>query len=123
MTFHDDVINELGSNRNVFEALFTNVPEEMILWKDDPNRWSLLEIICHLYDEEKEDFGARVRSVLEDPGKALDPINPQGWVKERRYAEQDLKLVLASFLEQRKKSVEEFFNQVAIQLSFFLNCR
>ena len=106
MTFHDDIINELDSNKNVFEALFSNVPKQMINWKDDPKRWSLLEIICHLYDEEAEDFKARTKSVLDDPRKALIPFDPVAWVEERKYADQNYTEMQFLFLERRKESIE-----------------
>ena len=106
MSYHQHIINELDLNRKVYEALLEDVPKEMILWKDDPKRWSLLEIVCHLHDEEKEDFRARVRSVLSDPAKPLNAIDPQGWVKSRDYASQDYDLMLFKFLKQRKISIE-----------------
>ena len=106
MPVHTYIIKELDSNRKVFENLLELVPEEMILWKGNSNRWSLLEIVCHLYDEEKEDFAARVKSVLKNPEKAFSPINPEGWVEERKYIEQDYDEMLFKFLKQRKISVE-----------------
>lgn len=106
MSFHQHVINELDHNRKVFEGLLEDVPKDMISWKDHANRWSLLEIVCHLHDEEKEDFRARVRLALGDPSKGFVSIDPQGWVKERKYAEQDYDLMLFKFLKQRKISIE-----------------
>jgi hypothetical protein len=106
MSYHQHIINELDLNRKVYEGLLQDVPKEMISWKDDPKRWTLLEIVCHLHDEEKEDFRARLRSVIVDPTKALTAIDPQGWVKNRDYASQDYDLMLFKFLKQRKISIE-----------------
>lgn len=106
MPVYTYIIKELDANRKVFENLLELVPEEMILWKGNTTRWSLLEIVCHLYDEEKEDFGARVRSVLKNPDKELTAINPEGWAEERNYKEQDYDEMLFKFLKQRKVSVE-----------------
>ena len=36
----------------------------MIQWKQSENKWSMLEIICHLYDEEREDFRSRLAKIL-----------------------------------------------------------
>lgn len=70
-----------------------------------PGRWSPLEIICHLRDEEVEDFGARLRVVL--AGKSeFDPIDPEGWVKERRYQDQDPGQALAAFEARRTEALE-----------------
>ena len=49
-----------------------------------PERWSPLEILCHMRDEEKEDFGDRLRVVLAGGG-TFTPIRPAEWVIERRY--------------------------------------
>ena len=99
------IIDELDSNRFVFEGLLMNVPEKMIQWKDAQERWNLLEIVCHMLDEEVEDFRARVKSVLADPEKDPIPINPEGWVKERKYAEQEYHAKWRAFLNERKKSI------------------
>ena len=106
MNYNTSIIKELDNNRRVYENLLDDVPKEMISWKDDLKRWSLLEIVCHLYDVEKEDFRARVKSVLNDPTQALTPIDPVGWVKDRNYADQDYDLMVFRFLKQRKISVE-----------------
>lgn len=106
MAFEEEIIKELKSNRMVFKNLLLKVPKEMINWRNHPLRWSLLEIVCHIHDEEKEDFRARVRSVLNDPNQALTSIDPQGWVQKREYAKQDYDLMLFKFLMQRKVSIE-----------------
>jgi len=71
--------------------------KEMYLWKPAPEKWCLLEIVCHLYDEEREDFRARTRHVLETPTDTLPPIDPQGWVGSRKYIHQDYPEVLNKF--------------------------
>ena len=53
-----------------------------------PDEWAPVEIVCHLRDEEAEDFGARVRVVL-DGGGAFAPIDPEGWATARRYRDAD----------------------------------
>jgi hypothetical protein len=99
------VIDQLAHNKAVFQALFAHVPEEQVRWKPAPDKWSLLEVACHLYDEEREDFRARVRQTLEAPGESWPPIDPVGWVRERRYSEQDFNLVVAEFLREREESI------------------
>src|SRR5690348_11163109 len=49
-----------------------------------PAEWAPIEILCHLRDEETEDFGARLRAVL-DGRKEFVPIDPERWVEERGY--------------------------------------
>ncbi len=100
------IIHELNRNKIVFNSLFENLEKQLYLWKPAPDKWCLLEILCHLYDEEREDFHARVRHTLENPEKPMPPIDPVGWVTERKYIEQDYSLVLQNFLSERQYSVD-----------------
>lgn len=98
-------ISELEKNRAVFEALLSNISDSEFLWKPAENKWSLLEILCHLFDEEREDFRQRVKSILNDPTIPLPPIDPPLWVIERKYLEQDYSKKLKAFLDERSTSV------------------
>lgn len=101
----NEVINQLDSNSAVFENLFINTPSDMIKWKPSEEKWCLLEIISHLYDEEREDFRARLNKILNEDSD-WDPIDPQGWVKSRNYMEKDYAKTMKDFLDERKKSIE-----------------
>lgn len=102
----DEIIQRLEDNAAVFKALLEPVPETQYRWKPTPEKWSLLEIICHLYDEEREDFRTRVRYVLETPELSLPPIDPVGWVNQRAYIQQDFSEKLRAFLSERQQSVQ-----------------
>ena len=77
------IIKELSKNSEIFKTLLIDQSSEEYLWKLSDKKWCLLEIICHLYDEEREDFRARTKSVLETPGETLAAIDPVGWAIER----------------------------------------
>jgi len=100
------IISELARNKKIFGDLLENITLEVYSWKQNPEKWCLLEIVCHLLDEEREDFGARVKSTLEDPKRSLNPIDPQGWVISRKYNERDYFETLNAFLDERLKSVK-----------------
>ncbi len=80
---------------------------EAALWRERPAaaEWSPLEIVCHLRDEEAEDFGARVRVVVEG-GARFAPIDPERWAAERRYRDADPAAALAAFAERRAANLE-----------------
>ncbi len=99
------VIAELERNREVFISTLTNQPQTLINWKGNPKDWSLLEIICHLVDEEKEDFRARIQHTLSKPGTPLKPIDPVGWVKSRNYNGQDFEKKVQQFDKERQISI------------------
>lgn len=99
------VISELERNIVVFKSLLENLPSELVKWKPERDKWSLLEIICHLCDEEREDFRQRVQHVLETPEKLMPSIDPMSWVISRKYMEQDFNKKMIEFSEERKISV------------------
>lgn len=102
----EEVIRELDRNRKVFRALLTDISEELITWKADSKRWCLLEIVCHLVDEEREDFRTRVGHALEKPLEPLTPIDPVGWPKTRNYLEQDFETAVKKWEQERIASVK-----------------
>lgn len=75
-------------------------------WRGRPaeREWAPVEIVCHLRDEEVEDFGARVRVVVEG-GERFVPIDPERWAVERRYRDDDGLRALAAFRERRAASL------------------
>jgi len=102
----DYIINELKKNSEVFSSLLSGTTSLAIRWKPSPDKWCLLEVIGHLNDEEMEDFRPRIDIILNHPGDRFKSIDPPAWVAEHHYMEKDLREVLGSFLEQRKRSVE-----------------
>ena len=97
------IADQLRKNKDVFYNLLKDIDENMYLWKQNPKKWCLLEIVCHLYDEEREDFGFRTKWVLERPGETPPPIDPVKWVTERKYIEQDYNQALKKFIEEREQ--------------------
>lgn len=100
------IIAEFKRNRTVFSGLLEGLEPALYSWKPDSKSWSILQIVCHLYDIEREDFRERVQSVLEDPKKAFRSIEPGDWIEGRKYAEQDYDAKVADFLSERDQSVE-----------------
>ena len=99
-------IEELARNQNVFSVLLNGISQDEYLWRWQEDKWCLLEIICHLYDEERDDFRARTKSVLKDPSKPLPPFDPIACVTERNYIEQEYYITLNKFLMERHDSIE-----------------
>jgi DinB superfamily len=99
------IIRELQRNKFVFKELLQNLDDNLILWKPIPQKWCLLEIVCHLLDEECEDFRARLKSTLENPEQPFDLIDPVEWVKTRNYYEKDFRSELTEFFNERENSI------------------
>ena len=107
---HEKITEDLNRNIFVFESLLKGQTKEEYVWKPAPDKWCLLEIVCHLRDEEIEDFRARTKHVLETPSQALPAIDPPGWVLSRKYMEQNYDKMLDAFLEERKKSIDWLYS-------------
>jgi len=101
----DYIIDEFQKNKAIFCGLLDNVDNVMVLWKQAPGKWCLLEIVCHLYDEERDDFKFRTRWVLERPNQTPPPFNPIKWVSEHKYMEQDYSTMLNKFIAEREQSI------------------
>ncbi|HVM72244.1 MAG TPA: DinB family protein [Anaerolineales bacterium] len=99
------LINRMARQAEAIQALALGVSDVQARWKPDPQSWSILEVINHLYDEECSDFRIRLDIILHHPGQAFPPINPQGWVSERGYNQRDLTQSVDNFLAERQKSL------------------
>lgn len=98
-------IERLSTNREVFQALVKGTSLEQARWKPTLDKWSILEVINHLCDEEREDFRQRLDLVLANPEQAWPRIDPQNWVTSRGYNERDLETSIGNFLTEREKSL------------------
>ncbi len=115
------VILRLEENATVFSGLLSKDNVMDVKWKPSRDQWCLLEIMCHLRDEEKEDFRVRVKSVLNDPSTPLPPFDPSVWVESRKYIEQEFDQVLDDFLEERKKSIAWLKTKVGEDWTLYLD--
>ncbi len=102
---HTSIIRQLDANRKTFGGLLSAHDNDEITWRPAEKKWCLLEIACHLLDEEREDFRARLKHTLENPEQPLPSIDPVGWVTSRKYMEQDFEKAVRNFLSEREQSV------------------
>lgn len=98
--------NDLAGGAALFRSLVQGVSQEEACIRPSPDSWSILEVICHLYDEEREDFRARIDFILKGAHGAIPPIDPQGWVFARNYNQRSLEEMMDAFLKERSRSLE-----------------
>jgi hypothetical protein len=101
----DVLRRELADGAATIRALVAGVSPEEARLRPTPGAWSMLEVVCHLHDEEREDFRPRLDLVLNRPADPWVPIDPAGWVVARRYNERELAESLAGFLAERQRSL------------------
>ncbi|RLD23174.1 MAG: hypothetical protein DRI71_06005 [Bacteroidetes bacterium] len=101
----ENTIRAIAKNLNVIKAQLENVDKVAAIFKPSTDKWCMLEVLCHLVDEEKEDFRTRVQYVLEDPSKPLSKFDPTGWVVSRNYMDQNFEAKAEEFFVERTKSI------------------
>ena len=100
------LLQRLDSMTVVLPALVQNLSDADMRWHPPSGNWSLLEIVCHLAEEEVNDFRARVKTILDDPNQPWPAIVPEKTVIEKQFNQQGVKESLEQFLAERKRSVE-----------------
>jgi hypothetical protein len=101
----DILIEELAHGAEWVGQLVAGITPTEARFKPNPDAWSILEVICHLYDEEREDFRQRLDMMLHRPTEKWPPIDPTGWVVARKYNERDLAEMITNFGAERQNSL------------------
>jgi DinB family protein len=123
---------ELQNSTEIIRALLSGVEPEAARLKPSAESWSILEVVCHLYDEEREDFREHLDFILSTSLKAglstststrptgqsaqrlkagfhrqkeeWHVIDTEGWVTQRKYNEQNFAEMQEKFFAEREKS-------------------
>jgi hypothetical protein len=99
------VAAHLASTPAAVRALLNGLPDTVARWKPAANKWSLLEVLCHLADEERQDFRLRLRLVLESAEAPWPEIDPQAWAGQRGYNGREVSASLIDFERERAESL------------------
>ena len=105
---------ELVNSTEMISALLADITQDEAQIKPNAESWSILEVVCHLYDEEREDFrehldfivSTSLNAGLHRQTEEWHQIDPQGWVTERKYNEQNFAEMQEKFLAERRKSLD-----------------
>jgi len=101
-----NMVQRLEKQAQIVKSLTEGVSAEQATWKPAAESWSILEVINHLADEEREDFRFHVDKFLHEPGFAWKSFNPQAWVTERGYNQRVLAASLEDYLTERQRSLD-----------------
>lgn len=97
---------ELVDSTDMVHALLAGITQQEAQVKPNDKSWSVLETLCHLVDEEREDFREHLDLMVNRRDGAWHPIDPEGWVKTRKYNEQDFRQTRDQFFSERSKSLD-----------------
>ena len=101
----DVLYQELARGAVMIQTLVAGIPPEEARVKPSPEAWSMLEVVCHLLDEERYDFRKYLGKILEGSDQPrLQAFSP-GQETARPHNERDLAKSLDEFLEERSRSL------------------
>ena len=101
----DRALSALEANGAAIVALVRDLTTDQARARPSPAEWSVLEVINHLDDEEREDFRRRLDLPLHHPDQPVPPNDPERWVTERDYNGRDLGESFARFQAERQRSL------------------
>lgn len=104
-TLLSEARRELARLSTLLDLLLGDLDDAAWRTRPAPAEWAPVEIVCHLRDEETEDFGARVRVILEG-GRSFAPIDPERWAMERRYRDASPRAALEALRARRAASLD-----------------
>jgi hypothetical protein len=102
----DNLYRELENSTEMIRALLSGITQDEAQIKPYPESWSILEVVCHLYDEEREDFREHLDLLLHRQTEEWHSIDPEGWVMERKYNEKNFIEIQTKFFAERQTSLE-----------------
>ena len=98
-------IESLERFPRILKSLVDGISAEEWTRKPASENWSILEIVCHLRDEEREDFRKRLECTLAEPIQSWPPIDPAGAAISRNYQQQSPQTALQEFCDERQASL------------------
>jgi len=97
------LVDQHAAFPRVVTALVEAVDDATLRARESEGRWSPLEILAHLLDEEREDFRPRAKAAA--AGKRIETaIDPVGWVTQRAYNTKNPGQVCRDWAAERETS-------------------
>ena len=106
MILIEQTIPKFENSKQIILDLLKYVTQQQAIWKPAVDKWSILEVVCHLVDEEPKDFRTRLDYTLNKPGESWPAIDPPSWVTEFKYNERELEQSKQEFVVERRKSIQ-----------------
>src|SRR5512142_433583 len=98
----EQLIAQMERDTQRILVLVEGISAEQAAWRPHAETWSMLEVVNHLYDEEREDFRVRLDITLHHPTQPWPPIDPRGWVTARGYNQREFASSVQNWLDERR---------------------
>ena len=86
------------------ERLISGVSRKRLTRRPAPGKWSVLEILVHLCDDEIV-IGWRLRMIITRPGVRITSFNQEDWANDFKYRRQNVADSLSLFRYLRKSNL------------------
>ena len=102
----NSLYQELVNSTEMIRTLLFGITQDETRVKPNAESWSILEVVCHLYDVEREDFRDHLDFILHRQNEEWPAIDPQDWVTSRKYNEQIFIEMQTKFFKERRISLD-----------------
>ena len=100
-----ELLDVYGHNITTLRALIRDLPDHVIrVQGTGSERWSILEIICHLRDTEQRTFG-RVQQMINEDAPLFDGLDADALARESDYQSQSQDEALEVFEHTRREQI------------------
>jgi DinB superfamily len=87
-------------------AAIKGVPKSVLTWAPAPGKWSIVEIVCHMRDMERDAYLARYQRILSEDNPALPDIDGDRYSLENAYRTQKLSDALREWSRLRRECLK-----------------
>ena len=88
------------------KAALKGVPKKLLLWTPGPGKWSILEIVAHMRDMERDAYIARYRRILDEDNPTLPDLDGDLIALRDDYCGMKLPELLRDWLKLRKECLK-----------------
>lgn len=88
------------------KAALKGVPKKLLLWSPGPGKWSILEIVAHMRDMERDAYLTRYRRILAEDNPTLPDLDGDLIALRDDYRSMKLPELMRDWLKLRKESLK-----------------
>jgi len=100
------LLHIVGETPARLKAALKGVPKKLLLWTPGPGKWSILEIVAHMRDMERDAYLTRYRRILAEENPPLPDIDGDIYAIRGDYRSQRLPDLLRDWLKLRKECLK-----------------
>lgn len=96
----------LATTPQTLKAALKGLSKKVLLWTPAPGKWSILEILCHMRDMEREAYIERYTRILTENEPALPNLEGEAFAILRGYRRQKAPEVVREWVALRRQTLQ-----------------